>query len=173
MGIARRKNLLRAETRPYSRYLYMSFMILFAAQGVATYYYVRNAQFVRFTKQRIVLQVGSAIPEVGHAYVFPLGTEWMDQSKLGSSPAVVFEDDTPLAGANSMHQEIREKGGGRYSVWRGSLYLSTSDNSDPRTNGRVYSIVWPRPITTPWKQVSYILGVAGAAGFLLRRLVLT
>jgi len=35
---------------------------------------------------------------------------------------------------------VRQLGGGRYSVWGNFLYFSSSDNSDPRTNGRVYRL---------------------------------
>jgi hypothetical protein len=31
-------------------------------------------------------------------------------------------------------------GGGRFSNWNNWLVFSASDNSDPRTNGRVYSV---------------------------------
>lgn len=163
---------MNAETRPQSRYLYVLLATLLIAQGIATYYYAKGILVPRFADQRVILKVSEAVPEAGHAYLLSLGTDWMDQSKLGASPVVVFEGDTPLEGPNSIHQEIREKGSGRYSVWRGTLYLSASDNTDPRSNGRVYSIVWPRPITTPWRWISYLLGFAGAAGLLFRRLAL-
>ena len=36
---------------------------------------------------------------------------------------------------------IEDLGGGRYSHWESqALYFSTSDNSDPNVNGRIYSI---------------------------------
>src|SRR4029077_6571352 len=36
------------------------------------------------------------------------------------------------------HRSIREEGCGRYSRWGDTVYFSTSDNSDPRSNGRLY-----------------------------------
>ena len=40
----------------------------------------------------------------------------------------------------------RKDGKGRYSHWGArSLWFSTSDNSDPRTNGREYKVVYPAP----------------------------
>jgi pectate lyase len=57
------------------------------------------------------------------------------QSKL-----VFYEDGKPLGPAHSMHDDIRTKGAGRYSHWVDTLYFSTSDNSDPNTNGKKYSI---------------------------------
>lgn len=65
------------------------------------------------------------------------------------SNLVVLEDGKPLGPPHSVHVEIKEKGGGRYSHWvtpTGSMVIfSTSDNSDPRTNGRSYEIA-ARPV---------------------------
>jgi SAM-dependent methyltransferase len=60
------------------------------------------------------------------------------------SPARVLEDGRPLPGpANSMHDDIRSAGRGGFSFWYDFVYFSTSDNSDPRTNGRRYEIEYP------------------------------
>ncbi len=60
----------------------------------------------------------------------------------------LFEDDRELGPPNSGHNSIRTGGRGAFSHWSGSpdgkpqqLYFSTSDNSDPRTNGRTYKWV--------------------------------
>src|SRR5262249_23397691 len=37
-------------------------------------------------------------------------------------------------------RELEEVGGGFYSHWNGGLRFSTSDNSDPRRNGRSYTV---------------------------------
>jgi hypothetical protein len=59
------------------------------------------------------------------------------------SQARVLEDGIPLPGpANSLHADIRRLGGGRYSFWHNEVYFSTADNSDPRTNGRIYAIAY-------------------------------
>jgi hypothetical protein len=67
----------------------------------------------------------------------------------GLSNAVITEDGKPLAAPHAIHKDILEQGNGRYSHWgtprRGHFYFSTSDNSDPRTNGRIYRIV-ARPV---------------------------
>lgn len=57
----------------------------------------------------------------------------------GRSRLQVFEDGRPLGPGHTMHADVRTPGRGRYSHWAGAVYLSTSDNSDPRTNGRVYT----------------------------------
>ena len=72
------------------------------------------------------------------------------------SNVVVLENGKPLGPPHSVHAEISEQGGGRYSHWLTpntdeaifpTLIFSTSDNSDPRTNGRKYEIV-ARPVTS-------------------------
>jgi hypothetical protein len=50
------------------------------------------------------------------------------------------ENGQPLGAAHSAHADIRERGQGRYSHWQGWLYFSASDSSDPRSNGRSYTI---------------------------------
>lgn len=56
------------------------------------------------------------------------------------SPHRLLEDGAPLSPAHSLHAEIFERGAGRHSFWVDSLLMSTSDNSDPRANGRTYQI---------------------------------
>jgi ABC-type polysaccharide/polyol phosphate transport system ATPase subunit len=50
------------------------------------------------------------------------------------------ENDVPLHPAHCAHDQIRQYGKGAYSHWGKSLLFSTSDNTDPRTNGRTYSL---------------------------------
>lgn len=60
------------------------------------------------------------------------------------SPVLVYENDRPLGPGHSQHHEIETVGLGRYSHWTGmGILLSTSDNSDPNTNGRDYWAVLP------------------------------
>jgi pectate lyase len=54
----------------------------------------------------------------------------------------VFEDGKELGPGEALHATIRDTGLGAYSHWKGTntfvIYFSTSDNSDPNTNGRTY-----------------------------------
>ncbi|MFZ4855515.1 MAG: class I SAM-dependent methyltransferase [Desulfuromonadaceae bacterium] len=52
----------------------------------------------------------------------------------------MYEGTDMMSFAHSTHRAIHRYGAGRYSHWNGNLYFSTSDNSDPNTNGRIYSI---------------------------------
>lgn len=68
------------------------------------------------------------------------------------------EGDRLLGPGHASHDEIRTKGNGRYSHWRDVLYFSTSDNSDPNTNGRVYTV---EPSETVYfsERVNYALSI--------------
>src|SRR4051794_7911382 len=52
----------------------------------------------------------------------------------------LFEDGRPIGPPHSAHQGIAEHGGGRYSHWIDHLRFSSSDNSDPRINDRLYTV---------------------------------
>jgi hypothetical protein len=55
----------------------------------------------------------------------------------------LHEDGRALGPAHSPHASIAQIGRGLYSHWSGELLFSTSDNSDPNTNGRRYLVVVP------------------------------
>ncbi|WP_354095862.1 hypothetical protein [Bradyrhizobium sp. RT10b] len=55
------------------------------------------------------------------------------------SPVVLLEDGRPLGPAHSPAKVAN----GSYSHFRGAgIVFSASDNSDPNTNGRSYSVTW-------------------------------
>lgn len=58
----------------------------------------------------------------------------------GSSTLILLENDSPLAAQHATHDEIRVLGRGRYSHWGRHIYFSSSDNTDPRRNGRTYRL---------------------------------
>jgi len=60
------------------------------------------------------------------------------------SPVLVYEDNKVLGPPHSIHHDIETIGMGRYSHWTGfGLMFSSSDNTDPRYNGRTYWAVIP------------------------------
>jgi hypothetical protein len=67
-----------------------------------------------------------------------------------SSPILLYEDDRALGPAHSSpHADISRLGMGRYSHWKGNysvFVFSSSDNTDPRTNGRSYWAVRPAKV---------------------------
>jgi 16S rRNA G966 N2-methylase RsmD len=55
------------------------------------------------------------------------------------SRLMLYEDGRMLGLAHSLHAHIGRFGKGRFSHYGANLYLSTSDNTDPNTNGRIYA----------------------------------
>ena len=66
--------------------------------------------------------------------------EWLLSDREAASRLRLYEDGRPLGPAHSAHSDIRSLGKGRFSHWGPTVYFSTSDNSDPPTNGRRYSV---------------------------------
>ena len=60
-----------------------------------------------------------------------------------SSQLVLRENGIILGPAHAIHDQIRNSGGGAFSHWNGNLFFSTTNNSDPRENGKIYSIESP------------------------------
>ncbi|MGD0842940.1 MAG: radical SAM/SPASM domain-containing protein [Geobacteraceae bacterium] len=61
---------------------------------------------------------------------------------------ILYEDDRPLGPRISDHKQVLSMGRGRYSIWPSlfnghDVFMSSSDNSDPRVNGRHYLL---RPV---------------------------
>jgi hypothetical protein len=80
----------------------------------------------------------------GNCFVYPITLFTpSDTMESTASRVKIFEDDTLLEPGHAQHEAIRQIGQGRFSHWGEQLYMSSSDNSDPRTNGRVYKIVYP------------------------------
>lgn len=86
--------------------------------------------------------------------------DYLDHGNV--SRLVLLEDGKQLGPGHSGHRDIEDLGKGRYSHWSDDtgfeyLYFSTSDNSDPRTNDRVYSVTVAdstvQSITIPAKQI--------------------
>lgn len=53
---------------------------------------------------------------------------------------MLCEDGLPLGFAHAPHAQIEAYGGSRYSHWGDRLVFSSTDHSNPNTNGRRYSI---------------------------------
>jgi len=62
---------------------------------------------------------------------------------LTFSPTLVCEDKLLLGPPHTVHAEIAKDGWGRFSHYGDSIIFSSSDYSDPNSNGRQYTIVVP------------------------------
>ena len=69
-----------------------------------------------------------------------LGELGPDDTTKDGSRLVLCEDDHPLGEGHSNHVDIRSLGRGRYSHLPGYILFSTSDNSNPQSNGRRYRV---------------------------------
>ena len=69
---------------------------------------------------------------------FPIAGD--SHSNLNQSKVVVLEDGKKLGPPHTLHETIRQNGMGAYSHWGTYLYFSSSDNTDPRSNGRAYIV---------------------------------
>lgn len=121
------------------------------------------------------LEATCFLPEQGHAFVVdlaPLGVASTSDDG-GVSELVLLEDGAPLPLPHQMHAAIRQNGNGRYSHWNQSLYLSTSDNTDPHHNGRAYTLQAPRglegmaALVGPWTTNKVLCLVLLGTGLLL------
>jgi hypothetical protein len=82
--------------------------------------------------------------EAGFAYLaaLPELAEAADNPKASQrSPFFLCEERTAISGPHSIHDNIRRYGRGQYSHWGEHLYFSSSDGSDPNSNGREYALV--------------------------------
>lgn len=86
-------------------------------------------------------ELGNYEPESGHCWLAAVPQFIPSDNGNTSSPLELFENGRPLGPAHAAHVDIRRFGKGRYSHWGPVVYFSTSDNSDPRTNSRRYSVV--------------------------------
>jgi len=74
------------------------------------------------------------------AYVASLTSRCDGNDAPQRSPLVLLENGVELGPTHELHDRIAQLGGGGYSFWKGTLYFSTSDGSDPNTNGRTYTV---------------------------------
>jgi len=87
-------------------------------------------------------------PESGRAYQVALPTlVWPGYRLPGDSNEhptrsrlAVLRDGRALGPAHTMHDVIRREGSGAFSHWGDVLYFSTPGHTDPRSDGRSYSI---------------------------------
>lgn len=133
---------------------------------------------VAFNPPRIEgrLQPDRIRPESGHAWIadvradvpFPYVVRGSEVGVAPSGVLVLTEDGLALGPADAPHDTIRREGRGAYSHWSDSLYFSTIDNSDPRSNGRRYEYSVRAAAPASLKIVSMVLAAAG--GLLLAAL---
>jgi hypothetical protein len=92
-----------------------------------------------------LINVASAAVATGFCYYVAqdFGTSPDMVGNTSQSVLRVFENGVELLPPHSAHSDIATLGKGRFSHWSDgsyvALYFSSSDNTDPRTNGRTYT----------------------------------
>lgn len=94
---------------------------------------------------RVPLDARRLVPDGGHAFHAPLNHVLLAPADDGAprwyGPASVRENGADLGPGKQLHAEIRANGSGRFALDGRIVRFSASDNSDPRTNGRNYTLV--------------------------------
>jgi hypothetical protein len=90
-------------------------------------------------RKRYVGNVTKIQPEHGFCWICDV-PGFLLSDKESASSLIILEDGKQLGPGHSGHDEIRSIGQGRFSHWGAQIYFSTSDNSDPQANGRMYTV---------------------------------
>ena len=107
-------------------------------------------------------------PHQGFAYIAPLKTA--NDPPLPFRGGVVYENGKTVAFPNAAGWDVvATQGGGRFHLSDGTIFLSATDNSNPRVNGRSYSLVRPYPTSHRVLQASWALAALGTLAVLMLR----
>jgi hypothetical protein len=89
--------------------------------------------------------------ERGNAYraeVFLRDAKADEEANMNQSTLQLYEDGNRLGPQHNSSDDVARQGRGLYLFWRSDsgkwIIFSTSDNSDPNTNGRTYSVSDPQ-----------------------------
>lgn len=87
-------------------------------------------------------------PSRNHAYTIALDALGIrcTSDEDGLSPLELREDGRPLPRPHAAPTTVHRLGKGAYLHEESRLVFSTTDNSDPRTNGRAYTLLVPRTL---------------------------
>lgn len=78
------------------------------------------------------------------AYVAKVPGHWTSDAQSASGSWLrLRENERDLGPAHVLPDAVANNGYGSFMHWNDIIYFSTSDNSDPNTNGRQYSIIAP------------------------------
>ena len=125
-------------------------------------------------------RAGCSFSEQGFAFVTPVPRKFLFPFRVqGAGPAVkasstlvLFEDGFPLGPIDAGHVNVPSQGKGQYFHWGDDLYFSSSDGTDPRSNGRLYSYRVQsalHPIAFPVALLLAALAVFGLAVYSARQ----
>jgi hypothetical protein len=123
------------------------------------------------SSEAVDVPVRDASLDSGHAYsvhalAVPRASDLPGDDNLHPrrSGLQLLENGAPIGPAHSSHEDIRRMGGGRFSHWGTGLLFSSSDNSDPRINGRAYSVAFTTALP---RWIGFLLLIAGTVALLV------
>jgi hypothetical protein len=120
-------------------------------------------------RKTIALASSKIAPDGGFAYSYPLPREYSPRRAQAAS-ARLRENGTILSSFSSQETSVTTVGRGIFAIsGKKRLLFSATDNSDPRTNGRQYSIDTPLRISKPILPILFALWLA-TAGLLFWKL---
>jgi hypothetical protein len=105
---------------------------------------------------------GPFVHDPGYAFEASLPdlAPYSDSATSQQSNMSLYEDGHQLGPAHSGQSDIRDLGRGRFSHLGALVIFSTSDNSDPNTNGRRYTVDYIPPLS--WRRRLLACGLAAA-----------
>jgi glucan phosphoethanolaminetransferase (alkaline phosphatase superfamily) len=129
----------------------------------------------------IPLPTAKIVPNSGYAYLFgPIEFNgpaefsgpvfYLPGDRLDTPPSsslLIFEDGKSLGPPHAPHESIRESGRGNFSHWYDQLVFSSSDNTDPRVNGRTYTATGVLRLAGPWRSWALLALAVTFAGMLM------
>jgi hypothetical protein len=124
--------------------------VIATASGVLGLAYL-SAVLVTTGARQGVLDPGTISAQRGHAYMsrielaigWPLRAAAAPGSFDPASSLTFVEDGVPLGPIEPDPTVLERNGSGRHALFADQLLFSTSDDSDPRTNGRAYAWLVP------------------------------
>lgn len=108
--------------------------------------------------ERVVLEPEKMQHRDGFLYAYNTGDNRISDTKFRDYPSYLYEDGSLLFQPHESQSIIAELGRGSYILKEKFLFFSTSDNSDPESNGREYTLEYPVKI-----RLRYQVVVFGAA----------
>lgn len=152
--------------RPPLWYLLVAVALVALVSAAYSVLQIRSGEWISTWRQ---VPITSAVPDEGFAVSAPTDRpEWTSEN--GPSPALMLEDRRQLAPPNAPLGDVRSIGRGRFRFSADRVYWSATDNTDPRTNGRHYSIVYP-PIERAPARMLYRITMGAMALFAVVSLI--
>jgi len=131
-------------------------IMLLCIPGIFIGVYSQGKLLIPAFQNRVVINTKDAVLEEGNSYFLHLNIDWKGQSQAEyDSSVIIYEEGIPLGRPNSSSQEISTEGDGHYFIQGNHLWFSSSDNTDPRVNDRLYEIEYPTPISRSFQIVFY------------------